>query len=153
MPAFYNRATLTLGSRVIDSNTVRGELSAALSVAKTAVHALYRPGDAIAFAVTLTNSGATDATSLELRDDLGAYEFSGESRIPLEYVEGTLKYFVNGAPQEAPPMDANQGLLLRDIRVPANGNATILYAARVNEFAPLGPDASVTNTVRLDDAS
>ncbi len=153
MAAFYNRATLNYGGSAIDSNTVRGELNAALAVAKSAVNASYRPGDTVAFAVTITNSGSSDADGLQIRDDLGAYAFGADSRAPLTYAEGSLRYLVGGELQLAPQADvAGDSLVVRGIRVPAGGDAAILYAARVNEFAPLGEGASITNTVRLDDA-
>lgn len=36
--------------------------------------------------------------------------------------------------------------MITGIRVPANGDTILVYRARVNAFAPLGEDATVTNT-------
>lgn len=152
MPAFYNRATLNYGGETIDSNTVQGELTAALALGKVAVNDTYRPGDAVSFAVTVANSGATDVNDLQLTDDLGAYaRVAGErALVPLSYVPDSARYYVGGELQPAPLAEPGDALIFRGLRVPANGSATLVYAARANEFAPVSADGSITSTSRLD---
>lgn len=150
MPAFYNQATLTYGDRVVNSNTVQGELSAALRLEKTALQERYRPGDMISYAISVINSGATDAEDLQLTDDLGAYDFGSGTLVPMEFVRGSAKYYVNGELQDGPDMSAEVPLTIRGVSIPAGGNAIVLFTARVNEFAPLGSCATLTSTARLD---
>ena len=150
MPAFYNHATLTYNDTVINSNTVEGNLSASLSIDKNAVHNAYRHGDMITYALTFVNSGTADSENLNLSDDLGAYDFNQNSLVPLDYVEDSVKYFINGELQDAPDTDAGAPLQFHNIRVPAGGSTTILYTVRVNHFAPLGVGAVLTNTATLD---
>ena len=149
MPAFYNHATLSYNDIVINSNTVHGNLNASLSITKDAVHDSYRHGDMITYALNFVNTGSSDSNNLHLYDDLGAYDFNADSLVPLDYVDGSVKYYVNGELQDAPDTDAGAPLHIRGIRVPAGGNAQILYAARVNSFAPMG-QGSVLNTATLD---
>ena len=153
MPAFYNQATLSYNNTVINSNTVEGNLSVSLTVDKTAVHNTYRHGDMITYALNFVNSGSSDSNNLHLSDDLGAYDFNGVSLVPLDYVDGSVKYYVNGELQDAPDMDAGAPLNIHGIRVPAGGNATLLYTARVNHFAPLDMGSVLTNTATLDNAA
>ena len=148
MPAFYNHATLSYNDIVINSNTVQGNLNASLSIDKDAVHDSYRHGDMITYALNFVNTGSSDANNLHLYDDLGAYDFNMGSLVPLDYVDGSVKYYVNGEQQDAPDTDAGAPLHIRGIRVPAGGNASLLYTVRVNHFAPMG-QGSVLNTATL----
>ena len=150
MPAFYNHATLSYNNTVINSNTVQGNLSASLSIAKDAVHDSYRHGDMITYALNFINNGSTDSNNLHLSDDLGAYDFNMGSLVPLDYVEGSVKYYVNGELQDAPDTEAGAPLSIHGIRVPAGGNASLLYTVRVNHFAPMGEGSVLTNTATLD---
>lgn len=150
MSAFYNRATLNYGGEIIDSNTVQGELTTALALDKLAINATYRPGDTVAFAVSVANSGPADADGLRLSDDLGAYAYGGRALVPLEYVPGSARYFINGELLGAPEAEPGDALAFGGLRVPANGNATLIYAARANEFAPVGPEGAIISTSRLD---
>ena len=150
MPAFYNHATLSYNNTVINSNTVQGNLSDALTIDKNAVHNAYRHGDMITYALTFVNSGTADSENLNLSDDLGAYDFGSDSLVPLDYVEDSVKYFINGELQDAPDTDAGAPLSIHNIRVPAGGSTTLLYTVRVNHFAPLGAGAVLTNNATLD---
>ena len=150
MPAFYNHATLSYNNTVINSNTVQGNLSVSLSIDKTAVHNAYRHGDMITYALNFVNNGATDSNNLHLSDDLGAYDYNAGTLVPLDYVEGSVKYYVNGELQDAPDTEAGAPLHIRGIRVPAGGNASLLYTVRVNHFAPMNGGSVLTNTATLD---
>ena len=149
MPAFYNHATLSYNDIVIDSNTVQGNLNASLSISKDAVHNSYRHGDMITYALNFVNTGASDANNLHLYDNLGAYEHTSGTLVPLDYVDGSVKYYVNGELQDAPETDAGAPLHISGIRVPAGGNASLLYTTRVNHFAPLDVGSILTNTATL----
>ena len=149
MPAFYNHATLSYNDIVIDSNTVQGNLNASLSISKDAVHNSYRHGDMITYALNFVNTGSNDSNNLHLYDDLGAYDFNAGSLVPLDYVDGSVKYYVNGVQQDAPDTDAGAPLHIRGIRVPAGGNSSLLYTVRVNHFAPLSEGSVLTNTATL----
>ena len=147
MAAFYNQATLTYNGQSTTSNITVGEIRQTLSVTKTAVGDSYTPGDRITYVVSIVNTGATAFNGLTLTDNLGEYTFGETSRVPLDYVDGTVLYYVNGVLQAAPTVEAGPPLVLTGINVPAGGNATIVYDADVNEFAPLGLEGFITNTV------
>lgn len=152
MAIFTNRATLSYSGGVINSNTVTGELLEVLSVTKDAVSDVYADGDIVTYVVTVRNTGGAALTGLTVTDDLGGYEFQGETLYPLDYVEGSLLYYLNGVMQAAPPVTAGPPLVITGLTVPAGGNATLVYQAQVNDLAPLGAEDTIVNTVTVTGA-
>ncbi len=149
MAIFTNQATLTYNDVVRSSNVATGELLEVLSATKRAVRDEYGDGDRITYVVSILNSGTTAITGLTLNDDLGAYAFGVETLYPLSYSDDSLLYYVNGVPQAAPTVTAGPPLTVSGISVPALGNATIVYEVSTTQFAPLGVDASITNTATV----
>ena len=147
MAIFSNQATLTYAGGSTSSNIVTGEILDLLSVTKTAVGDTYRAGDTVSYVISLVNGGTTALSGLTLTDDLGAYPFGTGTVTPLTYVDGSLLYYNNGVLQAAPTVTAGPPLTVSGITVPAGGNATVVYSALVNAFAPIGETGSVTNTV------
>lgn len=152
MATFQNRATLTYDGVTTLSNTVTGELVDALTVTKTATVSTYGEGSTVTYIVSITNTGATPIGGITVTDDLGAYPFGAGTLVPLTYVDGSVRYFVNGAPTPAPVPTATSPLTFTGLSVPAGGNVQLVYVTAVNEFAPLGADASVTNTATVGGA-
>lgn len=149
MPGFTNQATLSYRGNVTISNIVSGELVAVLSVSKTALTETYGADDIVTYAVNLVNNGTTAYTGLTLTDDLGGYTYGANTLVPLTYVDGSLRYFINGSLQATPTPTTASPLTLSGISVPAGGNALLVYEARVNSFAPLATDGLITNTVTV----
>ncbi len=147
MPIFSNTATLSYNGNTINSNTVTGNLLEVLSMTKNALSGVYSAGDEVTYVVSILNTSSVPFAGITLTDDLGSYVQTGIARYPLTYVDGTAIYFQNGVLQAAPAVGSTQPLTFTGISVPAGGNTMIIYQARVNEFAPLGVDGSVTNTV------
>lgn len=149
MATFTNSATLTYDGNTINSNIVTGELLEAISGSKTAVSGSYSTGDEITYVISLVNSTADPLSSLSLQDDLGAYTLSGQTLYPLRYAEDSVLYYINGVLQPAPTAAAGPPLVFSGLSIPADGNATLIYAARVNEYAPPTADSQITNTAAL----
>lgn len=120
-----------------------------LSATKTAVKNTYNQNDTITYVVSIVNSGNTAINGLTLSDNLGAYTFNTNTLVPLTYVNNTVKYYTNGTLQAAPAVTQGPPLSITGINVPAGGNATVIYEAALNEYAPLGTEASVTNTATV----
>lgn len=110
MATFTNYATLSYTGGTTDSNTVTGELLETLTAAKTAVTDTYSQRDTVTYVISLVNSGATALTALTVTDDLGGYSFGDTTVYPLSYVDGSLRYYVNGALQPAPTVTAGPPL-------------------------------------------
>jgi len=146
MPAFTNRATLSYNGNTTNSNTITGNLVEVLSAAKTAVRNEYSSGDSITYVVSITNAGTTPYTNLTLTDNLGEYAYGESSLVPLTYLEGSIRYFINGTLTADPAVTAGPPLEITGIQVPAQGNAVLIYEARANEFAPPELEGSITNT-------
>lgn len=149
MATFTNQATLSYNNNVTNSNIVTGEIVEALTVTKTAVQDSYRNGDTVTYVVNIVNSGTTDYTGLTVTDNLGEYTLPDgtTTAVPLNYLDSTARYFVNGVPQTDPTVTAGPPLTITGINVPAGGNAQIIYSARANEFAPLDTAGTINNTV------
>ena len=146
MATFTNQATLRYNGNVINSNITVGELVEVLSATKTAVIDTYSQGSEITYVVNIVNSGAITFTGISLTDNLGEYPFGAGTLVPLDYVVGSVQYYLNGVLQTTPAVSVGPPLVISGITVPANGVATIIYVTRVNEYAPLDVGGVVTNT-------
>ena len=147
MATFYNQATLSYGGNVVSSNTTEAELLAGLTITKTAVTDSYTAGGNIVYLVTLTNLGGSAYTDLTVTDDLGAYTLpGGGTAVPLDYVTGSLLYYLDGVLQPTPTVSAVGDLEIGGINIPAGGTATLVYETVANEFAPIAAGSTITNT-------
>ena len=152
MATFSNRAILSYNGVTTASNTVTGELIGALTLEKTALAGSYAAGDSITYTISLVNSGSTALEGLTLTDDLGSFSSGGAELQPLTYVDGTAALFINGLPQAAPSVNADDGLVFTGVSVPAGGNALIIYETEVNSYAPLSAGSVIENTVTASGA-
>ncbi len=149
MSLFYNQAALSYRGVTVASNIVTGEITQALSVSKYSLDVSYLPDQILTYVVSVTNNSETAYGELIMTDDLGAYEFLETSVVPLEYVEGSVRYYQNGTLQPEPAVLVAGALIISGLEVPANGNSMLIYQAKVNQYAPLGEGGSVTNTVTV----
>ncbi len=146
MATITNQAALSYNGVTTLSNIAVGELVEVLTATKTAADTTYTAGGVKTFVISLVNSSAAALTGLTVTDTLGSYTFSGNTLYPLTYVTGSLLYYVNGALQATPTVTATAPLTVTGVTVPAGGSAMLIYTARVNEYAPLGVEDSITNT-------
>ncbi len=149
MATFTNQATLSYNGIVTNSNVVTGELLEVLSANKTALTGTYAPGDTVTYVVNIVNDGTAPFTGLTVTDDLGGYTVGTATVYPLAYVDGSARYFVNGVLQATPTVTAGPPLVFTGVTVPADGNATLVYEARVTEFAPPTTGGTVVNTATV----
>lgn len=153
MAAFTNQAALTYNGVTIPSNIVTGELLETLTITKDALDSQYTAASSVTYIINLINSGAAALTGLTLTDNLGAYLSGGRTLTPLSYVSGTARYYVNGVAQAAPAVTAGPPLTITGLSVPAGGNATLLYEALPNQFAPLDTGRTIINTASVSGAA
>ena len=146
MAIFTNQATLRYNGNVVNSNITTGEIVEVLSASKTAVVDTYTMGSQITYIINIVNSGTTAYTGITITDDLGEYDFGTEQLVPLNYVDGSVKYFIDGVLQPTPAVSVGAPLIISGITVPAGGEATIAYAVTANEFAPMNLEGEITNT-------
>lgn len=149
MAQFTNQAQLRYGNAIANSNIAVGEILEVLSASKTAVRTTYGQNDSVTYIVSIVNAGTVPVTGLTLSDNLGAYTFGDGSLIPLTYIDGTVKYYVNGTLQAAPTVATDPAFTITGITVPAGGNAIIVYEAMVNQYAPLDAGSTITNTATI----
>lgn len=149
MAAFYNQATLSFNGSTTSSNITQGELLEALKITKASITDNYRRGDYITYIISITNSSSTAYTDLALTDNLGVYAVSGGNVYPLEYVNGSVRRYVNGDLTAPPAATVLPPLSITGISVPAGGNVIIAYQTRVTDFAQPTTGGSITNTASL----
>ncbi len=149
MATFTNQAFLSYRNSVTPSNIVTGEIREVLTAAKTAVTETYTAGDTVTYAISLVNTGATALSGLTVTDDLGAYPFGTGTVVPLDYTEGSVRYFVNGVLQPAPTVSDASPLTFTGLSLPAGGNGILLYETAVTGFAPLGAGGTIVNTATI----
>ena len=152
MATFTNQATLRYNDNIVNSNIITGELLEVLSATKTAVRAEYGQNDSVTYVVSLVNSGTSSLNGLTLTDNLGAYTFGTGTLVPLSYIDGTIRYYVNGILQTAPAVNAGPPLVVNGINIPAGGNVILVYEANVNQYAPQDADGSIINTAVVSGA-
>lgn len=152
MATFTNKATLSYNGKTTDSNTVTGIFLETLSITKTATVDSYTQDSVLTYVVSIVNSGSSSFAGLTLTDDLGAYPFGSTTLYPLEYIDGTLLYYVNGTLQSTLTPTATQPLTVSGISVPAGGNAILVYSVSVGNTAPLDVDGEIVNVVTADGA-
>ena len=154
MAIFQNQATITFGGVTRASNITTGEIVDAVSMEKTALLPTYAQGGVVTYVIGIRNAGENPLTGVTVTDNLGAYGDETVEKaavIPLTYVEGSAKAFVGGEEQTAPAaqVDENGVLTFTGLEVPAEGGLTLVYQTAVNEFAPLGEGAEITNTASV----
>lgn len=149
MATFYNQATLSYNGNTTTSNITTGELLEVLSATKTALRDTYTTNENVTYIISIINSGNTAFTGLTVTDDLGGITVGADTRYPLTYVDRSVRYYVNGILQAAPTAVAGPPMVVNGINIPAGGNATLIYQATVNQYAPLNTGGSVTNTATI----
>lgn len=149
MATFTNYATLSYRGGTINSNTVTGEILETITAAKTAVTSNYTANGDVTYVISLVNSSNAPVNGLTVRDDLGGYTVDGNTVYPLAYMDGTVRYFVNGVLQAAPAVTSGPPLTISGINVPAGGSVLLIYETSVTNYAPLGVDAVITNTATV----
>ena len=149
MATFTNQATLSYNNVTTNSNITTGQLLEVLSVTKTPLSDTYGDRDVVTYVVSIPNSGAAPFNGLTVTDDLGGYPFGTETLYPLDYIPGSARYYINGVLQPDPAATTEPPLTVTGISVPAGGNATLVYQARVNQYAPLAAGGQIDNTVTV----
>ena len=112
MATFYNQATLSYNGNTTTSNITTGELVEVLSATKTAVQTEYQQDDTLTYVVNILNSGNTTMTGVTISDNLGAYTLNTLTLVPMDYVVGTVRYYVGGVLQPTPTVTAGPPLTI-----------------------------------------
>jgi len=149
MAIFTNQATLSYNNTVTNSNIATGEILEVLSASKTAVSESYSAGGDVTYVISILNSGPTPLSAIQVEDNLGAYTVENETFVPLSYLDGSARLFINGVLQGAPNVTQGESLIVSGINIPAGGNAILLYEASINSFAPLSEGSVITNTAEI----
>lgn len=149
MATFTNQASLYYGGAITNSNVTTAEIQRGVTATKTAFAAAYSPSDTIVYGISITNSGASALDAVTVSDDLGSYASAATTVVPLSYIDGSIRLYINGAATAAPTVGTTSPLTISGISIPAGGNALLLYEAQVNALAPLAAGSTITNTATV----
>lgn len=149
MATFYNQATLSFRGRLTNSNVTSGEIRDTVSISKYVLSTCYRSGERIVFVINLTNSGCSAINNATVIDNLGAFRCGSRTVYPLEYVEGSIRCFVNGVEQAAPLVNVDSTLKICEIDLAVGSNMQISYEACANEYAPVCEGGCIENVATL----
>lgn len=151
MATFTNQALLTYNDTRTLSNITTGQLTESLSVIKDSLQTSYSAGDRITYLLSVVNSGTAERGNLTVTDDLGAIVPEGGTTevCPLVYESGSIRSFLNGAPQPAPQVLSESPLTVAGLTVPAGGCLLLIYTAQLCAFAPLAQGSTVVNTAAV----
>ncbi len=151
MAQFTNQATLSYTGGVVNSNIAVGEILEVLSASKTALRETYARGENMTYVISAVNAGPTALNNVTVTDNLGAYTFGEGTRTPLDYVDGSVRLYIDGILATAPTVaTGTDGITFSGITLPAGGNMVLIYEASTNEFAPPGDLGSIVNTATVD---
>ncbi len=148
MAQFTNQAQLSYNGGLVNSNIAVGEILEVLSATKTSLQDNYNANDRVGYVISATNSGTTPITGVTVTDNLGTYAFGQGFVVPQNYVPSSVRAYINGESVTAPTATtgADGSVTFSGITIPAGANLILVYETQINSFAPLGPDASITNT-------
>lgn len=149
MAQFTNQARLSYLDNVTVSNVAVGEILDAITITKTPVLDTYSENGSVFYVINIVNSGTASYNNLTVTDNLGAYSFGELTLVPLDYVESSVRYFINGILQPTPTVDSTSPLTVSGISAPAGSNTTLVYEASVNQYAPLSEGSQIVNTATL----
>lgn len=149
MARFTNQAQLRYGNSVANSNVAVGEILEVLSATKTAVKNTYSTNENVTYVVSIVNAGTVAVNGLTITDNLGTYVFDTANLTPLTYIDGSIKYYINGVLQATPTVKSDPPLVISGINIPAGGDVVIVYETEINEFAPPDVESKITNTAMI----
>ncbi len=130
------------------SNIATATLGEAISVEKVSLNDTYRLGDEITYSVSFLNSSGSTLTNVSIIDDLGAYRVGNTSAVPLTYVAPAI-LFIDGVFSGNITPSVGTGIIFTVPSLASGSRAQIIYRAAVNNYAPIGEEGAVTNTVTV----
>lgn len=149
MKTFTNEATVNYNGITLNSNEVTGFILDQIIITKVAVKNVYSENENIVYIVTARNTTSKDIGGLSLKDDLGMYKDGYKYRVPLTYVDETLKYYVNGELVCKKTPFSKSPFMVTGLTIPAGGNIVLVYETHINEYAKLGEKDYITNTAEI----
>lgn len=149
MATIYNRATLSYGGVLTNSNVAESEIREVISATKTALSVNYGSFDGVAYAISIVNTGDADMTDVRIEDDLGAFAVGTTVLTPLKYIDGSVRYFQNGILSAPPEASAGPPLVISGITVPGGGSVVVTYEAEITAVAPLESGSEITNNATV----
>ena len=127
------------------SNIASTNLEGPLTASKNALESVYHRDEQITYIITMSNTAATALSNVVIDDNLGTTSLGSLSITPLDYI-GPAMLYVNGAfISTLSPTVTADSVTFTVPTLPAHSNAMIIYAAKVNNQAPLAVGSLIIN--------
>ena len=131
------------------SNIASTNLEGPLTASKNALESVYHRDEQITYIITMSNTAATALSNVVIVDNLGTTPLGSISITPLDYI-GPAMLYINGAfISTLSPTIATESVTFTVPTLPAHSNAMIIYAAKVNDQAPLAIGSLIINESTL----
>ncbi len=155
MATIENFATVRYTSGGVEttrvSNLAEIELESSVLLNKASLSPVYGEDDTLTYILSVQNTSGNTLTNVRIEDDLGTFSFGTTELTPLTYA-GNAVLLINGqsSPSQLTVDSSALGALVFTVAsIPAGATANIVYAAQINEFAPLESDSTIVNTATL----
>ena len=147
MAQIINKAKLQYNNVTVVSNEAKTNLEEPIAIAKCSLDDTYTLNKEITSIVSIKNNNVCSECSIKIVDDLGGNVCPETPSTPLEYV-GNAKLFlensttcVNIKPTATAPLEFNLPY------IPPQTVATLVYKAKVTNYADLVIGSTITNTI------
>lgn len=155
MATIENFATIRYTSGGVTETTVSNlaqvSVVSAVSLTKLSLSSVYENDSLLTYILTVQNTSDAALTGVTLEDNLGTFPYGSMELTPLSY-GGDAVLLINGKDETASlnvDTSVTSAVTFSLPALPSGSTANVVYTARINEFAPLGVNESVTNTATL----
>ena len=155
MATIENFATVRYTSGGVTTTTVSNlaeiALESSVTLTKVPLGTTYGEDSLLTYILTVQNTSGSVLNSVRIEDNLGTFVFGTTELTPLSY-GGNAVLLIDGQDSTALlTVESSQpsALVFTIPTLAAGATANIVYNARVNEYAPLEADATITNTATL----
>jgi uncharacterized repeat protein (TIGR01451 family) len=131
------------------SNIASTNLEGPLTASKNALESVYHRDQQITYIVTINNTGATALSNVVIVDNLGTTSLGSINITPLDYIGPAMLYINGSFVSTLSPTVATDSVTFTILTLPAHSNAMIIYAAKVNDQAPLAVGSLIINRSAL----
>lgn len=131
------------------SNIASTNLEGPLTASKNALESVYHRDEQLTYIITMANTAATALSNIVIVDDLGTTPLGSINITPLDYIGPAMLYINGEFISTLSPTVATESVTFTVTTLPAHSNAMIIYAAKVNDQAPLAVGSLIINKSTL----
>lgn len=116
----------------------------------TLLNKTYVKNSKLTYVINLYNNGKKTISNININDDLGKFNLNGKIIYPLNYINNSIKVFINGVANTNNKVNYDKELTISNITLNDKEVATILYQTEINEYAPLNANDFIKINIEID---